>query len=65
MKLPINGFYYLVLISVIYFWAGIIDLFIYRFAEPELLSFIYCCVLALPLFFPLQKLVNINPFWKQ
>ena len=56
---------YLFYTGLVYFILGMLDLFWYRFAEPEVLQAIWVVVLALPLLVPMQRIVRIDPLWKR
>ena len=61
----LSGGQYLFYTGLVYFIAGILDLFWYRFAEPEVLQAVWVVVLALPLLVPMQRIVRIDPLWKR
>jgi len=52
MKLPISSSRWLVYVSMVYFIAGMVDIFVYHFCEIVLLQIAYCLMLSLPLFVP-------------
>jgi len=56
---------YLFYTGLVYFILGMLDLFWYRFAEPEVLQAVWVVVLALPLLVPMQRIVRIDPLWKR
>jgi hypothetical protein len=61
MKLPISPGWWMVYVSGIYFIAGMLNIFVYRFCEPELIQLTYCVILSLPLFIPpLSRLVGVK-----
>jgi hypothetical protein len=61
MKLKISPGWWLVYVSIIYFIAGIVDIFVYHFCDIELLLFAYCVILSLPLWVPpLSRWVGVK-----
>jgi hypothetical protein len=65
MKISISPGLWMVYVGVVYFAIGMIDIFVYRFCDPELLSLGYCVILSLPLWIPpLGRWVGVSPFWK-
>lgn len=56
---------YLFYTGLVYFILGLLDLFWYRFTEPEVLQAVWVVVLALPLLVPMQRIVRIDPLWKR
>ena len=65
MKVPISPGLYLVYVGIVYFLVGMVNIFVYRFCESELLSLAYIVILSLPLWIPpLSRWVGISPFWR-
>jgi hypothetical protein len=65
-KLPISPGWYLFYTGFVYLLAGTVDIFIYRFCDPELLSMAYCVILSLPLIFtPIARFVGMKTFWER
>ena len=61
MKMPIGPGWWLVYVSSIYFIAGMVDIFVYRFYGAELLQIVYCIMLSLPYYVtPLKHWVFKN-----
>ena len=65
MNLPMSSGWWLVYVSIVYYIAGMVDIFVYRFCEPELLSIAYCVILSLPLFIPsLSRWVGVKMLFR-
>ena len=64
-KIMLSSGQYLFYTGLVYFILGMLDLFWYRFAEPEVLQAVWVVVLALPLLVPMQRIVRIDPLWKR
>lgn len=66
MKLPISPGWYMFYTGFVYLVTSVVDIFIYRFCEPELLSAAYCVILSLPLLIrPLARWVGMRTFWEK
>lgn len=63
MKLPLGPATWLFATCVVYFVAGMINLFVYAFAPTELIQMAWLCITALPLFVPMRKVVDIDTVW--
>ncbi len=60
-----TGGYWLFWVSAIYLTIGFINLWVYRFAEPEHIQLGYVIVLAFPLFNKrLATWLNMKPLWQ-
>jgi hypothetical protein len=55
---------YLFFTSVIYFFVGMFDLFVYKFAEVEVIQMVWLSVLCLPVFLPIGGIVRGAPLWR-
>lgn len=65
MKLPISSGWWLVYVSIVYFVAGMVNVFVYRFCETELLQIAYCIILSLPFFIPsLSRWVGVKMLFR-
>jgi hypothetical protein len=66
MKLPISPGWWLVYTGSIYFITAMADIFVYRFCDPELLQFVYCIVMSMPLWIPLlSRWVGVRLLWSK
>jgi hypothetical protein len=61
-----SGGLYLLVVGVVYFITGMIDIFVFKFDHSGLLPLMYCVILSLPLFVPplarYLNMENINMF---
>lgn len=65
MAIPISPGLYLVYVGLIYFVAGMVNIFVYKFCQSELLSVAYVVILALPLCIPrMARWVGTTVFWR-
>jgi hypothetical protein len=56
-----SGGLYLLAVCVVYFLAGMINIFVYKFDQSNLLPLMYCVILSLPLFVPpLARFLNME-----
>lgn len=58
----ISGGQYMFYTGLVYFIAGMFDIFVYRFCEPELIQMTWILVLLIPVLFPINKFVRNAPF---
>lgn len=61
-KLPLSTLQWLVITSTVYGILGLVNLFIYRFADLEVIQAVWVLITALPVFVPMYKIVDIHPF---
>ena len=59
----ISGGQYMFYTGVVYFIAGMINLFVYKFWEVEYIQMIWILVLLVPVLFPIKYVEN-SPFWR-
>ena len=64
MKLPLQPGTWLFSTCIIYFIVGMTNLFLYRFTSTEYIQMVWLLITALPLFFPMRKVVDIDPIWR-
>lgn len=56
-----SGGLYLLVVGVVYFITGMVDIFVFKFDHSGLLPLIYCVILSLPLFVPpLARYLNME-----
>lgn len=60
----ISPLQYLVIVNVIYFVVGMINIFGYKFTETEYIQLVWVLILMLPVFLPIRKLVRGSPLWR-
>jgi hypothetical protein len=60
----ISGGLYLFLTGTCYFIAGMINIFVCKFTEVEVIQVIWLLITAIPLIIP-QPFVRIDPIWKK
>jgi len=61
---PLTSGEWLFFTGLVYFVVGMVDIFWYRFAEPEYIQMVWLTVVALPLFVPMRRIVRINTIWR-
>lgn len=50
--------------GLVYFIAGTINLFWFKFAEIEYVQMTWILILMLPLVIPMRRVVRIDPLWR-
>jgi hypothetical protein len=61
-----SGGYWLFWLSAVYLIVGIVNIFVYRFAEAEYIQMVFVLVLSLPLFIkPLANWLNMRTLWEK
>ena len=64
IRFPLTGGEYLFFTGLVYFAVGMVDIFWYRFAEPEYIQMVWLAIVALPLLIPMRRIVSVGPFWR-
>ena len=64
MKLPLQPGTWLFSTCIIYFIVGMTNLFLYKFTSTEYIQMVWLWITAMPLFFPMRKVVDIDPIWR-
>jgi hypothetical protein len=65
IKFPLSPGEYMFFTGLVYFLAGMFDIFVYRFCEPEWLQMVWMLVLLIPVLLPVKWLVRNSPFWRK
>lgn len=64
MKLPLQPGTWLFSTCIIYALVAVINLFVYKFTSTEYIEMTWLWITAMPLFFPMRKVVSIDPIWR-
>ena len=65
IKFPLTPGEYLFFTGLIYFVVGMVDIFYYRFTEPEYIQVVWILILMLPVIVPIPKVMQGSPFWRK
>ena len=55
---------YMFYTGLIYFVVGMINIFVYRFCETEILQMCWILILMIPVLLPIRRFVRGAPFWR-
>ena len=64
--MKISPGWWLVYVSLGYWIAGMLNIFVYKFAPFEYVQFAYCVILSLPLWIPpIARFCNMTVIWRK
>jgi len=64
MKLPLSGGEWLFINGFIYLIVGLVDVFWYNSTYIVVIQLVWLLMLWLPLIVPMEKIINVNPIWR-
>ena len=63
VKFPVSPLVWLVVINCIYLVVGLLDIY-YKWWPTEYVQAVWCVILSMPVWIPMQRIVDMDPFWK-
>ena len=64
IKLPLSGGEWLFINGFIYLIVGLVDVFWYNSTYIVVIQLVWLLMLWLPLIVPMEKIINVNPIWR-